>query len=141
MKVDKVVEIRYVGGRRTEVIEAEIIGQNRLMHIAEHRYAIWLKKEGMTLAFHEWIRWHNDDKEILKVWTALEKQREVKFERLAAGLPHEAEISLEDKIADLLAQGWSLKGDLVGAAGGTWVQAMVRYAKSVKPVQLLMPPS
>jgi hypothetical protein len=141
MKIDKVVEIRYVGGRRAEVIEAESAGCISQIRIAEHRYALWLKKGGMTLAFHEWIKWHNDDKDLLRIWNGLEKQREIKFERLEAGLSTDEEVSLEDKVASLLAQGWSLKGDLVGAAGGTWVQAMVRYSKCVKPVQLLMPPS
>lgn len=141
MKVDKVAEIRYVGGRRAEVIEAERTGYDSQMRIAEHRYAIWLKKGGMTLAFHEWIRWHNDDKDLLRIWTSLEKQREVKFERLEAGMSTDEEVSLEDKVAGLLAQGWSIKGDIVAAAGGTWVQAMVRYAKTVLTVKLLMPPS
>ena len=127
----KIIDIRFISGRRAELLESENETKNALIKIAHSRYATFIESGKSCHSFNHWVKWHNTDKEIKKIFEDLETQHTVNYERGLAGLPPvEEEVSLEKKINNYLALGWMLKGNIVAGTNNKWVQTIVMYEKN-----------
>jgi len=140
----KIVDIRFIAGRRRQAIEEEkanpIITKDMLRKFAEHRYAAWLKTgrgtggNGCERDFKSWVRHVNNDHDIKDLFEAEWRQKDIWDEWKSYGetVPSKKkkkEVSLEEQILDLLNDGWVLKGEVI-PTDNRWVQTLVKYESS-----------
>jgi hypothetical protein len=137
--MSKIVDIKFVSGRRAEAIEEELRKNEVLMKIARGHYEMFRASTPLSIAIEEWARSYGRE------FAALFPSEEVRrLNELAkqAGLvvpKIQREVSLEEKILNFLEDGWVLKGDIVqgGGLSNKWVQTLVKYETLEEPVDLL----
>ena len=138
----KIVDIRFIAGRRRQAIEEEkanptLTTHDMLRKFAEHRYAAWLKTgrgtgdHGCKRDFKSWLSGVNNDHDMKKMFEAEWHQKEIWDEWKSYGetVPSKEkkeEVSLEQQILDHLNDGWVLKGEII-PTDNRWVQTLVKY--------------
>jgi len=144
MKSDKqtIIDIRFISGRRSEIIESELRIKDALIKLAKYNYFRFINTEKRCYSFDHWVKWFNTNKDVKKIFDDIETLQNINMERELAGIPPlEEEVSLEKKILDHLAVGWVLKGCIVPGTDNKWVQTLVMYENTPKKYNLLMPSS
>jgi hypothetical protein len=134
-KMPKIVDIRFIAGRRRQAIEEEANSNDQVMKLAKHRYAAWRKREGISISFEEWVfnSYLNKDEHIRKIFREEQERKNIRDEWKSYGetvpwLNKKEEVSLEQQILDLLNDGWELKGEITSIhTGNKWLQTLVKY--------------
>lgn len=130
----KIVDIRFIAGRRRQVIEQEKAVNDIARKIAEHRYAAWRKRERSSTSFEEWVvSYSNPEESIKKLFREEQEQKKILDEWKSYGetvplMEKKEEVSLEQQILDLLNDGWELKGEITSMpTANKWLQTLVKY--------------
>jgi len=141
--MSKIVDIKFVAGRRAEVIEEENAKNELIMKLAQSRYTAYCirHRPALSVPIQEWVRRSGDgqEDEFCKLFPDSPSERiKVEMEKAGIHVPMPSkEVSLEKKILDHLKDGWVLKGDIIPNSGSSWVQTLVKYETVEEPVDLL----
>ena len=123
--MSKIIDIRFIKGRRAEAIEECKVRWEKFM------------KDGAIAALNMWktqssgrnnvtVEVFVKDHLIPELEKDGEKQRKV-IEHFIEMRDSKDAVSLEKKILDMMNDGWSIKGEITVCSDKEWVQTMVRY--------------
>ena len=140
--MSKIVDIKFVAGRRAEAIDEDSKKNEVLMKIARahHTKFCATSSYNATIPIEEWVRGYGG-REFACLFPNEEVRRLKELTKQAGmAIPEiQKEVSLEQMILEHLKDGWVLKGDIVhdGALSKKWVQTLVKYETLEEPVDLL----
>jgi hypothetical protein len=141
--MQKIVDIRFIKGKRSETLEAAEHMKETLMRLAEARYIKWKEEYGTKNTIYEWSQNRsnyygnqiggNDDKNIAKLYYDMHSLEQIQRELKANGndlSPRSKEVSLEYKILEMLNDGWVLKDSIIPCADNEFIQTLIKYESS-----------
>ena len=123
--MSKIIDIRFIKGRRAEVIEWYKVKWEKFM------------KDGAIAALNMWKNQASGRNNVTvelfvkdHLIPELEKEGEKQRKAIDAFIDmrdSKDAVSLEKKIIDLINDGWSMKGEITVCSDKEWVQTMVKY--------------
>jgi hypothetical protein len=130
--MSKIIDIKFISGKREEIFQSDEKAKNLMIKLANYEYNQYKNSEVYRLEKYSIEKWAHRiaaDAEFKTYFRYIDSATIARFTSAGITLPETpAEISIEQKILQMLKDGWELKGDII-ANDKTWVQTMVKYEK------------